>query len=485
MSKLKDLIRRFVGDPEAGTAGRKARLAGLIGVPVTGAFLLGVIVGVLGESISAGVTVILLAIPLAIAGGLIAGRVALDGAMQLRGGQKAGWLNEKLAPLNVKADPDQPVRVEIIHPAVDLKHFFGGFIAVFNLARRLTEAGNQVRIVTLEPLDLPSDWQSRVASYEGIGDSVNQLEVTDGSDRSRPVLMNPADRLIATHWTAAHVASGAAGELDQDSFTYLIQEYEPLIFPMGSAAALADQSYELEHGAIFSTGFLRDYFREQELGVYRPGGPGEDGAVVFRNAITPAAPVTEGELRGRDRRRLLFYARPEAHAERNLFEIGIMALDRALLAGHFRDWDIAGIGNVDGTSELLLPESKVRMRLLPRVAQREYADTLRQFDVGLALMYTPHPSLVPIEMAEAGLVTVTNTFANKDRASLEAISGNLIAAEPRIDAIEEALAAAEVMSRDHAARAAGSRVDWPSDWDEALDDATMAEITRLIGQPVI
>ena len=28
-------------------------------------------------------------------------------------------------------------------------------------------------------------------------------------------------------------------------------------------------------------------------------------------------------------------------------------------------------------------------------------------------MYTPHPSLVPIEMASAGMATVTNSFENK------------------------------------------------------------------------
>lgn len=470
----------MVGDPDQGTAGRKARLAGLIGVPVAGAFLLGAIIGVIGQSISAGIAVILLAIPIAIAGGILIGKVVLQGAMSLRGNQKAGWIGEKLEPLNIEVDPEQPVRVEIIHPAVDLRHFFGGFIAIFNLARRLTETGHRVRIVTLEPLELPADWRKQVGSYQGIGESVNDLEVTDGSDRSQPVKMNPADRLIATHWTAAHIASEAATRLDQESFTYLIQEYETLIFPMGSAAALADQSYELEHNAIFSTAFLADYFREQELGVYRPGGPGEEAAAVFRNAITPVAPVTVGELIGKDRRRLLFYARPEAHAERNLFELGLMALDRALAAGHFKGWDIAGIGNVDGTGELVLPVSKVRMRMLPRVPQNEYADTLRMFDVGLALMYTPHPSLVPFEMAAAGLVTVTNTYANKDRASMEAISANLIASEPRIDSIEEALVSAELMSRDHEARAAGSVVDWPDNWDEALDDATMARVGRLL-----
>ncbi len=480
MSLARNLIRRLVGDPDQGTAGRKARLAGLIGVPVAGAFVLGVVVGVIGQSVSAGIAVILLAIPVAIIGGTLAGRGILDGAMSLRGSQKAGWISEKLQPLKVEADPEQPVRVEIIHPAVDLTHFFGGFIAIFNLARRLGEVGYRVRVVTLEPLDLPPEWRSRVAAYEGVGDSVRNLEVIDGSDRSQAIAMNPEDRLIATHWTAAHVAAAAADHLDRGSFTYLIQEYEPLTFPMGSAAALAEQSYDLDHSAIFSTEFLRDYFREQELGVYRPDGPGEEAAVVFRNAITPSAPITSGELQGRDRRRLLFYARPEAHAERNLFELGIMALDRALAAGHFKGWDIAGIGNLEGSGELLLPVSQARMRMLPRVPQKDYADTLRQFDVGLALMYTPHPSLVPIEMAAAGLVTVTNTYANKDRAGLEAISANLIAAEPRIDQLEEALDAAEVMSRDFEARVAGSEVEWPDGWDEALDEAVMERIAQLL-----
>ena len=87
---------------------------------------------------------------------------------------------------------------------------------------------------------------------------------------------------------------------------------------------------------------------------------------------------------------------------------------------------------------------------------------------------------MPLEMAAAGLVTVTNTYANKDRASLEAISGNLIAAEPRIDQIEEALASAEVMSRDFEARVEGSKVGWPDNWDRALDDATMERIGRLL-----
>ena len=62
-------------------------------------------------------------------------------------------------------------------------------------------------------------------------------------------------------------------------------------------------------------------------------------------------------------------------------------------------------------------------------------ELLRDHDVGLALMYTPHPSLVPIEMASAGMMTVTNSFENKTAEAMAAISPNLIAAEPSLDGI--------------------------------------------------
>ena len=65
-------------------------------------------------------------------------------------------------------------------------------------------------------------------------------------------------------------------------------------------------------------------------------------------------------------------------------------------------------------------------------ARPQYGELLRAHDVGLALMYTPHPSLVPLEMASAGLLTVTNTFENKDADALRSMSANLIAAEPTL-----------------------------------------------------
>ena len=145
-----------------------------------------------------------------------------------------------------------------------------------------------------------------------------------------PVEVSRDDGFIATTWWTALIASEAVRALRGERFVYLIQEYEPFTFPMGSYAALAEQSYRFEHFAVFSSELLRDYFRRHGLGVFAAGtGAGDRASVSFQNAITPVDSPSAAELAGRGSRRLLFYARPEPHAARNMFELGVLALARA------------------------------------------------------------------------------------------------------------------------------------------------------------
>jgi len=120
------------------------------------------------------------------------------------------------------------------------------------------------------------------------------------------------------------------------------------------------------------------------------------------------------------------------------------------------------------------------MELHPRAPQAGYGAFMREHDVGLALMFTPHPSLVPMEMASAGLVTVTNTFENKTADALAAISGNLIAAEPGIEAIATALGEAAARADDVDARLRGSHVRWSRDWEESFSEPVLARILSLL-----
>jgi hypothetical protein len=97
-------------------------------------------------------------------------------------------------------------------------------------------------------------------------------------------------------------------------------------------------------------------------------------------------------------------------------------------------------------------------------------------------MYTPHPSLVPIEMAAAGMLTVTNSFENKTAAALSAISPNLITADPGVESVADALVAAVAGAGDVDRRMRGSQVDWSRDWDESLGDELMQTVAGWLAR---
>jgi hypothetical protein len=339
-----------------------------------------------------------------------------------------------------------------------------------------------VRLVIVDPCDHdPRAWRRAIARYPGLEALFDRVEVAYVADRAVALTVNPRDGFIATTWWTAHLANRAVRELGRDRFVYLIQEFEPMTFPMGSLYALAAESYTWPHYALFSTDFLRDYFRAQRLGVYASEAAGGDAcSLAFQNAIASFA-VTAEQL-GRPRpRRLLFYARPEQHAARNMFELGVLAL-RRLVATEGLDpaaWVMEGIG-AGRTFEPVPLGGACRLSLLPRVTLDEYQRRLPAYDVGLSLMLTPHPSLVPLEMAAAGLVTVTNTYANKTAAALEALSTNLVAVAPTVDAIAIGLARAIRRADDLEGRVVGSRVAWSRDWTESFDEVLLRRLATFL-----
>ena len=390
-------------------------------------------------------------------------------------------IHEKLAPLDLALRDDAPERVNLLIPTIDLDHFFGGYIGKLNLARRLADRGLRVRILTVDPVGpVPPSWRHTVEAYSGLDGLFDSVEVVFGRE-SPGVEVSRTDRFVATTWWTAHLAKQALAGRDDEHFLYLIQEYEPFTFPMGSLSALADESYSFPHRALFSTEFLRDWFRERGLGVYSGGAAAGDAASeAFQNAITDVRPPAVEDLRERQTRRLLFYARPEEHAARNMFELGALALSRAVDEGVLRGgWELYGIGTV-GSGRTMQLGGGTALQLVPRRDQAGYAELLREHDVGLALMYTPHPSLPPIEMAAAGMLTVTNTFETKTADALAAISPNLVAVEPTLESVVSGLRDAVAAVDDAERRVRGGAVRWSRDWGESFDDQLMDRVEGFL-----
>lgn len=392
-------------------------------------------------------------------------------------------IQRMVRPLDLAVTEQAPERVNLLIPTFDLKHLFGGYIAKFNLARKLSEAGYRTRIVTVDPTPpLPRSWREQVEAYQGLEGAFENIEIFFARDTGEALEINPRDRFVATTWWTAHLANDALARTEHDHFLYLIQEYEPLTFVTGSWSAMADATYDFPHRALFSTELLREFFRDRRYGVFADGKKkGDEKSVSFQNAITPVTAPPAAELSGRKARRLLFYARPEAHAARNMFEIGLMSLQQAVEQGVFGpEWSFHGIGTVEGGNRLRLTEG-VDLEILPRTGQDDYGELLAGHDVGLSLMLTPHPSLPPIEMASAGMLTVTNSCDNKTAEKLTAISTNLITAPPTVPGVVAALAEAVAAVGNGERRVAGSAVDWSSDWEKSLGPEVMDRVTGFLG----
>ncbi len=396
----------------------------------------------------------------------------------------ADFLKQKTAPVALSVSDRAPRRVNIIIPTVDVNIFFGGYIAKFNLARKLAEDGQKVRIVIVDSCDFrPQKWREALKGFDGLGTFLDLVEFAYVFDRSKLLEVNPRDTFIATTWWTAHIAHLASRGLGRSFFLYLIQEYEPFTFPMGSMYALAKESYSWPHKAIFSTELLRDFFRQKRIGVFQSQS-GEEDSVSFQNALTRVVCPSTNALASRKARKLLFYARPEPHAARNMFDMGLMALNEAISSGAFpNEWEFFGIGAAQQMSQVPLSDGRP-LTLLPRRDQSDYAKALPQFDLGLSLMYTPHPSLVPLEMASAGMVVVTNTYANKTEERLEEISRNIIASPPTITGIAGKLAEAVSRTDEFQDRVANSSVKWSRDWDTAFSRDVLDAIQGFINDSV-
>ena len=390
-------------------------------------------------------------------------------------------IRAKIAPLRLNISATAPKRLNLLIPTIDLKYFFGGYITKFNLARQLAQDGHKVRVVIVDHCNWQPDvWRAQFKKFKGLESFFDSAEVAYAYDRARPLEVHSQDVFMATTWWTAHIAHAAAKDLGAPGFVYLIQEYEPFTFAMGSLAALANQSYEFPHYAVFSTDLLRTYFQQNQLGVFAAPRAGSSRSVAFENAITNVGDITVEDLSARTSKRLLYYARPEPHAARNMFELGVLGLSAAIEEGCFDDtWEFYGIGSLGSAQKLSLSRGR-SLILLPRETQDAYREILRAHDVGLALMHTPHPSLVPIEMASAGMLVVTTTFGNKTQAELSKISPNLIAAHPSIDEIKLGLKTAAARVSDYTARARGAKVHWAKTWEAAFNAPLRAEIQRFI-----
>jgi hypothetical protein len=389
------------------------------------------------------------------------------------------WINHNISPLTLDISEEHPKRVNLLLATIDFRYVFVVTSACSislcaSVAKDIRRASSFTNRPTGRSRLAPTD-----PAVSRLTTLFDEVEVISRFDRSLPVEVNPEDRFVATNCWAAHIAHSTARNLVEQRFLFMVQEYEPYFLPMSSISALFQEAYTFPQISLFSTELLRDFFREERIGTFaRPGG--EADALVFNNAIQRFAPRREALVRSR--RRLLFYARPEEHAARNLFELGMIALARLVKDQRVDLASCPSTASAPSTGRTCL---SLRQGYRSNSCQNEPAGLHRhdaELRCGLSLMLTPHPSLVPLEMAAAGMLAVTTPRQQDGGAAGRDLD------EPhrrRADDRRHPEGLVEAMRRaeDIEGRLAGAQVSWPTDWADAFPEESMRRMRNFVGTP--
>ncbi|MEH6645907.1 rhamnosyltransferase WsaF family glycosyltransferase [Sulfitobacter sp.] len=307
----------------------------------------------------------------------------------------------------------------ILVPTLNPSEIFAGVVTAFDIGLGLAARGFRVRFVATDlPVSSPAASRSfvlRRLSREA-AESGAAARVSLHCGVKTPTLpAHRGDVYLATAWWSAHVAQTLieTHQLKQGKFFYLIQDFEPNFYPWGSEFADAIASYGFDFVPVFNTTLLRDYFAAQEFDFATPD------ALAFHPSID-IAHYTKGARPARAQgkpRRLALYGRPEV--ARNMYEMAIEALAGFISAEGLGpdDVEIVSIGLVHAPVDL---PNGLKLASLGKLPWEDYPAYLLSVDVGLSLMYSPHPSHPPIEMAASGVRVVTNGFGPKNLSTLSA-----------------------------------------------------------------
>jgi len=169
---------------------------------------------------------------------------------------------------------------------------------------------------------------------------------------------------------------------------------------------------------VFNTRLLQDYFATYGL----PDAQEYAFDPQLNSVLATARQqlISSGGLLKKEKI-LLLYGRPGT--PRNGFELACQGIQHwASQDSQAADWQCVSVGE----SHAPIPLGNGRyLSSLGKLDLTTYADWLTRSAMGLSLMFSPHPSYPPLEMAAFGMRVITNTYANKDLSVLSPFIASL------------------------------------------------------------
>lgn len=382
-----------------------------------------------------------------------------------------GWVNARelaksrvqmCAPLRMFQVSGNPTgRVSVVTDSINRGHLFGGVGTAIIMAALVAQAaGARLRIVTRIERAQPVGLDTVLDTY-GIALSHGvEFAYAPFHDESYEIDCFEGERFITTSWWTT---AATLGSVPSRQISYLLQEDERMFYPFGDehllcARVLANKDIRF----VVNTRLLFDHLVASGLTNVADKGLWFEPA--FPRDVYFPRPRAAGA-----KRKLLFYARP--HNLRNLFYFGLEILEAAFARGiiDLRQWDVVLVGK--DIPKIRLDDGRYTPERLENLDWPAYAELAGQTDLALCLMYTPHPSYPPLDMAASGAVVVTNTYGLKQ--DLSGYSKNILCGDLTLESMLETLARAIRLAGDDPLRGEQHRAnglggDWKMSFAEVV-----------------
>ncbi len=364
---------------------------------------------------------------------------------------------ESLRPLRAYYPPGAHARrVSMVTDSINDGSLYGGVgTALIFSALLANHLGASLRVITRTQRARPANLERLLStvSIELAGES--EFRHAAFYDPNYQIDILPDEVFVTTSWwtTAAALPSVSPSQL-----IYLLQEDERMFYPFGDERLKCESIMRnTEIRFLINSKLLYDYFCKEGFQNIATRG------IWFEPAFPPAVFHPRGGGQ-QGKKRFLFYARPKNNA-RNLFFLGLEVIEQSIIEGvlDLDQWEIILVGK----DIPVLVFNGIKPDRYENMTWSDYAALIGTVDLGLTLMYTPHPSYLPLDLAASGAVVVTNRFDNKT--DLSSYSPNILCADINRGALVDALRVGVELAFDQPARERNFlQNNLQTDWGDTL-----------------
>lgn len=344
--------------------------------------------------------------------------------------------NHPTDPISVVYTDDETKRLNLVTDSLNPDSLLGGTATALICATKLAAVyGYELRIITRNA-DVNAVGYRNAIEISGIEPPEKVSFFSDwqrhtSPDSSYKLELGRNEVFLATSWWSATAIRATA---PQSRLLYIIQEVENFFYNYGSEHLLCTNIMNAKGiDFIVNSHYLNDYFAKEYPNITEHG-------CFFEPAFSQKL-YKCGSFHEKEKYKLFFYARP--NNPRNLFAFGVNLLNRAIAEGilDMSEWEICCAGQ--SAPKLTFCDGSHSINL-GQMSWEEYARFLSDVDLGLCLMYTPHPSYPPYDVACSGGVVLSNKMLNKQHFDE---CSNVILADLDDDSVLDGFRAAVALAR--------------------------------------